>query len=99
LLLKSNISHFEAQNIYGTIENFATTLTSFSIDTEVPMAFGRHPPLSWGWEQRLSKALMISYSPLVTGNQSRLGGPRLCQAGLDSGGSTSAQTFMKLPLG
>jgi hypothetical protein len=29
------------------------------------------------------------------GNQSRLGGPRLCQAGLDSGGIDPAQTFMK----
>ena len=63
-----DISHFEAQNIYGTIESFADTMTSFSIDTEVPWPFVDIPhfELRGRLNNALSKALMISYSPLVT---------------------------------
>jgi hypothetical protein len=64
----ADISHLEAQNIYGTIASFATTLTSFSIDTEVPWPLVDIPhfELRGRLNNELSKALMISYSPLVT---------------------------------
>jgi hypothetical protein len=54
------------QTIYATTENAAATLTSLAIETEVEWPF-RHPHFELrGLNNELSKALMISYSPLVT---------------------------------
>ena len=63
-----DIVHFEAQNIFTTIESFATTLTSFSIDTEVPWPLVDIPhfEMRGRLNNELSKALMVSYSPLIT---------------------------------
>jgi hypothetical protein len=43
--VENRLPHFEAQNIYGTIESFATR-SLVSIDTEVPMAWSI-PTSSW----------------------------------------------------
>jgi hypothetical protein len=63
-----DISHFEAQNIYGTIESFATTLTAFAIETDAewPLVDIPHFELRGQLSNEISKAPMISYSPLVT---------------------------------
>lgn len=63
-----DITHVEAYNIYGTIESFATTLTSFAIETETPWPLVDIPhfELRGRSNNALSKALMLSYSPLVT---------------------------------
>jgi hypothetical protein len=57
--------HDKAQKIYKTTENVAATLTSLAIETDAEWPLV-DIPLSCGRNNELSKALMISYSPLVT---------------------------------
>lgn len=61
-----DITHVEASNIYGTIESFATTLTTFAIETENPWPLVDIPHLELRGRSynELSKALWLSYSPL-----------------------------------
>jgi class 3 adenylate cyclase len=62
------VVHNKAQTIYTTTQNVATTLTSLAIETDVEWPLVDIPQfeLHGRLNNKLSKALMISYSPLVT---------------------------------
>jgi hypothetical protein len=91
-----DISHFEAQNIYGTIESFATTLTLFN--RHGSSGLWSTSPLRASWELN-NRALQGTHDFVfaIGDQETEPTGPRLAsRAGLDLWeGSTSAQTFMK----
>jgi hypothetical protein len=79
--------HNKAQTIYATTENVAATRSRRWPSRLKSTGLWSTSPLrtSWAVEQRALKALMISYSPLVT-TENRIDWEDHATKGLDSGG-------------